>query len=523
MGKPLILIVDDLEEAYLGLLNFIKEKEEKIYQNFEFLYFPDYFQLKEWYLRHRGEFVSLIIQDVDYSHLKDKNRLLRKEDCGLSCSEFFDEVALQGFLIYLKIREELDRIVPVLFVSLRVGLDYTKEFSEFLVYPGYGKCSFVPTEVTGREYYPTIVRSIENMALMPISKEKKETWKRYHKIVIGNSRSMAHLVKEIERIAISDATCVLLGSSGVGKELVANALHRLSYRYDPEAIHKKAPLTVNIHALDFNLIEDELFGHEKGAFTGAISMREGIFEAANNSTIFLDEIGELPSEIQIKLLRALEYKKIKRIGSSYEIEVDVRIIAATNRTVEELRERLRPDFYSRLIQHCIFVPSLKERYQNENVEIIEKDVKELSEFFINEMNQKENRNISLSPIALKFLTKLVYEFVNNQNDIFESNIRTFRNIVERAYERAVSDGVSEIDLGHIISTIGMIRFLQTKKEERKEEISIEKIFHTLNLFEIEKQVIKEALKKSNGNISQAARLLGIHRDTLRRKMQEYNL
>lgn len=523
MGKPLILVVDDLEEAYLGLINFLKEKEEKIYQNFEFLYFRDYFQLKEWYLKNRGEFISLIIQDVDYSHLKEKNRLLKKEDCGLFHSEFFDEVALQGFLIYLKIREELDRIVPVLFVSLRVGLDYTKEFTEFLVYPGYGKCSFVPTEVTGKEYYPTIARNIENMALLPIDREKKEEWKKFHKMVIGNSRSMAHLVKEIERIAISDATCVLLGSSGVGKELVANALHRLSYRYDPEVVNKRAPLTVNIHALDFNLIEDELFGHEKGAFTGAISMREGIFEAANNSTIFLDEIGELPNEIQIKLLRALEYKKIKRIGSSYEIEVDVRIVAATNRTVEELRERLRPDFYSRLIQHCIFVPSLKERYQNENVEVIEKDVKEFSQFFISEMNQKENRNIAISSVALKFLTKLVYEFVNNQNNIFESNIRTFRNIVERAYERAVSDGVSEIDLGHIISTIGMMRFLQTKKEGTKEEISFEGIFHTLNLLEIEKQVIKEALKKSNGNISQAARLLGIHRDTLRRKIQEHNL
>jgi transcriptional regulator with PAS, ATPase and Fis domain len=522
MNKPLIIVVDDLEAAYLGLINFLKEKAEKVYQNFEFLYCQSYHDLKEWYSKNRGEFVSLIIQDVDYTHLKDSNKLLKKEDCQLSHLEFFDEIALQGFLIYLKIREELDRIVPVLFVSLRVGLDYTKEFTKFLVYPGYGKCSFIPTEITGEEYYPTIVRNIENMALLPVTKEKKETWKKYHKMVIGNSRSMAYLVKEIERIAISDATCVLLGASGVGKELVANALHRLSYRYDPEVIHKRAPLTVNIYALDFNLIEDELFGHEKGAFTGAISAREGIFEAANNSTIFLDEIGELPNEIQIKLLRALEYKKIKRIGASSEIEVDVRIIAATNRTIEELRKKLRPDFYSRLIQHCIFVPSLKERYQNENLEVIEKDVKELAEFFINEMNQKDSRNLTISPIALKFLTKLVYEYVNGQNDIFESNIRTFRNIVERAYERAVSDGALEIDLGHIISTIGMMRFLQPK-EEKKEVVSLEEVFHTLNLEEIEKQVIKEALKKSNGNLSQAARLLGIHRDTLRRKIQEYNL
>ncbi|MEO0119590.1 MAG: hypothetical protein ABIK60_03515, partial [candidate division WOR-3 bacterium] len=150
MRKPLILVVDDLKEAYLGLINFIKEKEEKIYQNFEFLYFQDYFQLKEWYLKNRGEFVSLIIQDVDYNHLREKNKLLKREDCQLFHLDLFDEVALQGFLIYLKIRKELDRIVPVLFVSLKVGLDYTKKFTEFLVYPGYGRCSFVPTEVTGR-------------------------------------------------------------------------------------------------------------------------------------------------------------------------------------------------------------------------------------------------------------------------------------------------------------------------------------------------------------------------------------
>ncbi|MEO0078287.1 MAG: sigma 54-interacting transcriptional regulator, partial [candidate division WOR-3 bacterium] len=312
--------------------------------------------------------------------------------------------------------------------------------------------------------------------------------------------------------------------TGVGKELVANALHRLSSRFDKEL--NRYPLTVNMAALDKNLIEDELFGHDRGAFTGARDERAGILESADGSTVLLDEVGELDRETQTKLLRAIEYRRVKRIGSSRETEVDIRIIASTNRTIPELQTRFRPDFYARLVQHCIPVPSLRERWKDEPPAVIEHDVDELFDFVIEQMNRdpRHKRQLTLERATSRFVHQLVQQYVDGDNSLFDYNVRTLRNVVERAYERAQYDGSSQISLGHVMPTLGIVRIMNLRAEAQPDSRTrLEQVVGSLDLRTVERCAIIEALAKTGHNQTQAAELLGIHRDTLRRKMAEFNI
>lgn len=530
LTRPVILVIDDLPDAFTALVNSLKHYADgKLYTSFEYIYLDSYSGLVEWYKNNPGRFVSLIIQDVDFTHTKSPQKLLRATDLWQSTPKSFDERALQGFLIYGLLRTKpIDRFVPVLFISSRIGLDTTRDFAEYLVYPGYGSCTFAPDYEQAESFYQRIATLIDSFALRPLSAVQKEEWSNYHAMVVGSSRLMCYLVYEIERIAPTEATVIILGGPGVGKELAANAIHKKSYRYDPESKEKSKPLTVNIAALDRNLIEDELFGHERGAFTGATGMREGIFEAAAGSTVFLDEIGDLSKEVQLKLLRTMEYKTIKRLGSSREIEVDFRVICATNRTIEQLQKSLRSDFYARLVQHCLLVPSMRERWAQESYEVVENDIWELVSFFVGKMNNDPRimGKIGASNAVVKFLSKLTWEYVEGGNELFAGNIRTLRNLVERAYERCQYEGQREISLGHIISTLGMMRLLEKASilpSTKTQELGIESVVGSLNLLEIEKRAILEALIKTKHNQTQAAELLGIHRDTLRKKIQEYEI
>ncbi len=514
--KPYILVVDDLRESYITLMEKVRDYDDgRLFREFEFVHLTNSKELFNWYEKNRGKFISLILLDIDFTHLSP-NELLAPAELGMKFIADDDVKALQGFLIFTALRQKLDKIVPVLFLSLRVGISSIKELSDVLVYPGYGHATFVPMNAIGDAFYPQVLEKIDFFALRPVSEEKKIIWRNTFNFVLGDARLMSYLVAEIEKIAPSDATVMLLGEPGVGKELVAKIVHCLSPRFSEG---RYEPLTVNIAALDFNLIEDELFGHERGAFTGAVFPREGIFESANASTVFLDEIGELSSEIQIKLLRALEYKKIKRLGSSQEKEIDIRIIAATNRPIERLSETLRPDFYSRLFQHCLLVPSLKERWQNESKEVIANDLTAFANFFLEKISSApaKRRYIPLSHSGRDFLLTLLTDYLKGENPLFEGNVRTLRNIIERAYERALAENAKEVDIEHLIPTLGMMKFVKRREEKVKTELPY------LNLQKLEEQAIREALKKTNQNIGQAAEILGIHRDTLRKKIIEYGL
>jgi transcriptional regulator with GAF, ATPase, and Fis domain len=402
-------------------------------------------------------------------------------------------------------------------------MESTSEFAEFMVDPGYGSCTFVPESAVGDEYYPRIAGTIDAMALRPLSDERRRYWRDPHRMVMGRARKMALLAHDIERIGPSDAIVLLLGRPGVGKELVANALHRCSHRYvegDPE---RRYPCTVNMAALDKSLIEDELFGHERGAYTGAAGERQGIFEAASDSTVFLDEIGEIDHDTQGKLLRAMEYYRIKRLGSSFEIEVHMRIIASTNRTIEDLQQRFRPDFYSRLVQHCMHVPSLRERWESEPAAVVEYDLEQMFDFVVEEMNRdvRHRRRMKMERTAVRFVRQLVEEYMDGSNTIFDGNMRTLRNIIERAYERAQYDGSAEIGLGHIMPTLAFVQMTQAAASKPpRPGITLESVAGTLNLDQLADLAIDEALAKTNQHITDAALLLGIHRETLRRRLAE---
>ncbi len=524
--RPVVLFVSDVSDPYDILSRHLTTFDEgRLVTEFQFEHFDCFAALKDWYAEARGRFVSLIVQHVDFSRAPDESKLIGFPEVKAPVPRKFNPLTGQGFLVYAGVRQQnIDRVAPVLFVSGPGQLMSARRFADFIVYPGYGNCSFMEQSPDENEYASELAQHIDTLALRPLDAEKRNLWRDRHHMVIGRSRKMAYLVHEIERIGPSDAIALLLGQPGVGKELVANAVHRCSNRYAGDNPSRHYPHTVNIAALDKNLIEDELFGHERGAFTGASSERMGIFETARDSTVFLDEIGDISPEIQLKLLRAMEYHRIKRLGSSSEIRVDMRIIAATNRTVEDLRSSFRPDFYSRLVQHCIPVPSLRERWADEDDGIVEADLKELFGFVVGEMNKdpRHARDLQVERAAVKFLHQLVKEHIRDNNPVFHGNMRTLRNIIERAYERSQYDGSPEIRLGHIISTLGMIHLMNTRPAAPRVE-SIEQAVGSLNMRDIEKQAIVEAMEKCQANQTRAAEVLGIHRDTLRRKMTEYNL
>jgi transcriptional regulator with GAF, ATPase, and Fis domain len=547
MAKPVILVVDDLATSYESLVqNIAKYDGGRLVREFDYQHLDCFAEVRQWYGRNRARFVSLIVLDVDFSHTEDQRKLVDYPDILKPLQRTIDIKALQGFLIYGYIRQNnIDRIAPVIFVSCRIGMESTSEFSEFIIRPGYGLCSFVPESAVGDQYYPKIAAAIDALAIRPLTDEQREKWTAEHHMVMGRARKMAFLAYEIERIGPSDATVLLLGGPGVGKELVANALHRCSYRYIASDPDREYPLTVNMAALSPNLIDDELFGHERGAYTGATGERAGILESAQGSSVFLDEIGDVAQDTQVKLLRAMEYRRIKRVGSSHEHRIDMRIIAATNRTVPELQVRFRPDFYGRLVQHCIPVPSIRERWENEPADNVEADIEETARFIIQTMNAnpRHKRHLGVERTAVRFIRQVVQQHIDGSNAMLDGNVRTLRNIIERAYERAQYDGSAEVGLGHVMPALGMVRLLNTQAprppsvsapQDRAVEVDpsrtstpdsgpLQNLVGTLNLQDIERQAIKEALLKTGGNQTHAADLLGIHRDTLRRKVTEHNL
>src|SRR5918996_1280920 len=237
--------------------------------------------------------------------------------------------------------------------------------------------------------------------------------------LIGKAKSMQKLYTLIERVATSDVPVFITGESGSGKELVAQTIHSLSKR------RRERLVAINCGAMPPTLIENELFGHEKGAFTGADQRQEGYFEMADDGSIFLDEITEMPPDLQVKLLRVLEQSKFRRIGGRQEIEIDVRVISATNRdpfkAIEE--HRLREDLYYRLNVFPIHVPPLRERLD---------DIPLLASYFLEMLNEKEGKNItSFEPEVLQAL----------QQHPWPGNVRELRNIINRAYILASSSTI----------------------------------------------------------------------------------
>ena len=311
--------------------------------------------------------------------------------------------------------------------------------------------------------------------------------------LLGSSPPMKRVCHQINKIAQSGGTTVLItGESGTGKELAAKAIHFLSERRD------KPLIPVNFSALTETLVESELFGHERGAFTDARQQKKGIFELSDGGTILLDEIGDISTKIQVKLLRVLEQKTFQRVGGTSEITVDVRIVAATNQPLERLvkEEKFRSDLYYRLNVASIQLPPLRERGD---------DILLLAEFFLNEFNVAFHKNFKGISEETK---KMFLEYH------WPGNVRELRNVVERAVLMDDGDYIfsHNVQLGHIHSLNSDVP-----------ELAFDLGGKDQSLNDIEKQILIKALEKTNHNQSQAAKLLKISRDTLRYRMKKHNL
>jgi two-component system response regulator AtoC len=314
--------------------------------------------------------------------------------------------------------------------------------------------------------------------------------------IVGASRSFKEMIRQVREIARYPASTVLItGESGTGKELVARAIHHLSDR-------REAPFVeINCASIPVNLLESELFGHEKGAFTNAAQRKIGLFEEADKGTIFLDEIGEMDPAMQAKLLRVLEERKVRRVGGTKNIDIDVRVIAATNRNMQgAIRDGLfREDLYYRLNVFPINIPPLRERHE---------DIPVLAKFYLMRYNRSFSRNFQeISSEALKLME--CYDW--------PGNIREMKNVIERICIMHGGPVLKPEYLPHELYLCerksDMVASDTTGMETGLEE--------AIEVYE--KQLIRSALERTAGNVLQAAQMLQVPRGTLRYKMAKYGL
>lgn len=316
--------------------------------------------------------------------------------------------------------------------------------------------------------------------------------------LIGSSTGMQRVYSLIDKVAETDVTVLLTGESGCGKELVARELHRRSARTDNELV------TINCAAIPENLIESELFGHERGSFTGALQQRIGKFEKAHGGTIFLDEIGDMPIETQAKILRVLEERTIERLGSNRPIPVDVRVLSATNRDLKQMVEdgTFREDLYYRLEVIVIDIPPLRKRRE---------DIPLLVNHFIDVFAAKHRREVpTLSNGAISALAKFDYP----------GNVRQLRNLLERLLLLCEENQIEESDLppeirvfdpklGSKALAAGVSGLMELSFKEARESF--------------ERQYLLAKLAEHSNNISQTAASIGLHRQSLQQKIKEHDL
>lgn len=315
-----------------------------------------------------------------------------------------------------------------------------------------------------------------------INLQKKIEVQYVHEEIIARTAEMRQILTQVEQVAKTDATVLIEGETGTGKELIARAVHRLSSRRDLPLV------TVNCASLPPTLVESELFGREKGAYTGALTRMAGRFEAADKATLFLDEVGELPMEIQAKLLRVLEQESFERLGSTKSIRVDVRIIAATNQDLKKLvaQGRFRKDLYFRLNIFPLKLPPLRMRIE---------DIPSLAWAFVREYEEKMGKRIDNIPVRCM-------DALQRHN--WPGNVRELRNIIERSL---------------IVSTGRTLQVWPLRKDSLESDTG-------LTLEEVERRHIYSVLKKTGWRISGkdgAAEILGLKRTTLQSRMKKLEI
>ncbi|HBV42309.1 MAG TPA: two-component system response regulator [Desulfovibrio sp.] len=445
---------------------------------------------------------TLLIVDDDYAHRNMLKLMLEnwhyrtfEVETGEEAVDFVKKQAvdlvlcdvrmtnMDGFATLLAIHE-WNPAIPVVLMTAYSSVEKAVEAMKM------GAYSYVTKPLDFEVLKATLYNALEHTRLKEENTQLKQALGIAQTMPLGKSALMRSLQEMIETVAPSEATVLITGESGTGKELVAKAIQANSLRKN------QAFVTINCAALAENLLESELFGHEKGAFTGADKMREGRFVQADNGTLFLDEIGEMPLALQVKLLRVLQNGEIQRVGSDKVKIVDVRIIAATNRNLQKEVEagRFREDLYYRLNVIALEVPALRERKD---------DIPLLAQKFVENFARANRKSIKgFSPQAMDMLMR--YDW--------PGNVRELENAMERAVILTVGEYVTERSLPLAIQQMtGNTAAVPSG------------ILANKSLDDIEKEAISATLAETADNKSEAARRLGITRATLHSKLKKYNL
>ncbi len=430
--------------------------------------------------------LKIILMEKNYNVFEAENgvialSLLRREKIDIVISDI-KMPEMNGIELFEKIKEE-NIPVPVIFITAFATIESAVEAIRAGVF------DYIQKPFEEDKIILTVERAL---GLSKILKEKDELRSELQKIqlsdeIIFESDKMRLILIDTEKaVRLNSSVYLITGESGVGKELIAKYIHKVSDR------RNKRFVALNCNAIPKELVESELFGYEKGAFTGAIKDKKGAFEIANGGTIFLDEIGDIPIEVQGKLLRVLQEKKFIPIGSSKEIAVDLKIVAATNKNLKKMVDNgeFRDDLYYRLNVIPIEVPPLRDRRE---------DIIPLAENFI-------KRNFGSFK---EYFTETAIVTLKNYN--YPGNVRELRNIVERAY--ILSNGVLPLN-------VDSFAFLKDQGGGSVSSLSnFELSENGINLEDFEKSIIKQALDKTGGNKSAAARLLGLTRTKFRTRVK----
>jgi DNA-binding NtrC family response regulator len=310
--------------------------------------------------------------------------------------------------------------------------------------------------------------------------------------IISDSLEMDKVKKLVLKVAKSNATVLIRGESGTGKELIARAIHKNSLR------SSEIFQAVNCAAINENLLESELFGHERGSFTGAVGEKKGLFEVADNGTLFLDEIGELDISLQAKILRALQEKQIRRVGGTKELNVDVRVVTATNRDLLKMSQegRFREDLYYRLNVLSIELPPLHERRS---------DIKILIDYFLKKHTRDTNREVKLNAEARRIL----------ENYSYPGNVRQLESALERAVLLCENNTITADDLPPEMS--------QTSKPTTATSDLFKLPPEGINFEDVERSLIMQAMERTDNNITKSAKLLGLTFRTLQYRLEKFGI
>jgi len=449
---------------------------------------------------------SILVVDDDKAHLSMLKTILAGWDYEITGVEDgadaidcvlkqpYDAVLMDVRMANISGIEALQRLkehnpaIPVIIMTAYSSVDTAVEAMKL------GAYDYLTKPLNFDDLRFTLERALEHMALAEENRTLKEQISADAKLdnIIGTSDAMQNLKDMVRTVSATEATILVTGESGTGKELIARAIHINSPRKD------KPLITVNCAAITDSLLESELFGHEKGAFTGADKKRDGRFMQAHKGSIFLDEVGEIPLHMQAKLLRAIQEREIQRVGSDKAIKVDVRIIAATNRNLlDDVHDgRFREDLFYRLNVVNLTVPSLYER--NEDIPL-------LAKYFL-ESFAKKNRRImkGFTPTAMDLMVRYPWP----------GNVRELENALERAVILSLGDYITERELPPGVIANG--------KGNSEEKTSVAGQAG-MPLDEIEKAAIIQTLKETNGNKSEASRILQITRTTLNNKIKKYRI